>query len=103
MFSKIATSTSRSSGRSTGIFGSVCLEENEFNAAKQADKSSPLAVFMISNILPILFGKLAVFPYSAKEVKKGGVKDTDFLQPTDYKEITKDELQKMFGGAGEEE
>lgn len=41
--------------------------------------------------------------YTAKEIKKGGVKDTDFLQPTDFKEITMEELQNMFGGGGEEE
>ena len=44
-----------------------------------------------------------IMSYTAKEVKKGGVKDTDFLQPTDFKEITKEELQNMFGGGGGEE
>ena len=41
--------------------------------------------------------------YTAKEIKKGNAKETDFLQPTDYEETTMDKLKEMFGGGGEEE
>ncbi len=39
--------------------------------------------------------------YTAKEVKKGKVKNDIFSIPSDYKQMTMDEFQKMFGG-GEE-
>lgn len=51
----------------------------------------------------IVYTKGIEMNYLAKEVKKGGVKDTDFLQPADYKETTMEELMNMFGGGGEEE
>lgn len=51
----------------------------------------------------IVYTKGIEMNYLAKEVKKGGVKDTDFLQPADYKEVTMEELMNMFGGGGEEE
>ena len=41
--------------------------------------------------------------YIAKEIKKGNVKATDFLQPTDYEETTMDKIREMFGVGGEEE
>ena len=34
-------------------------------------------------------------------VKKSKVSDNVFLIPSDYKEVTKEELQKAFGGGGE--
>lgn len=34
--------------------------------------------------------------FVATNVKKGGVKETDFLIPTDYKVLTEEELQKEF-------
>ncbi len=34
----------------------------------------------------------------AREVKKGGVSETDFLIPTDYQEMTEDQFKNMFGG-----
>jgi len=39
--------------------------------------------------------------FTAKEVKKGKIKDTVFDIPTDYKQMTMSEFKQMFGG-GEE-
>jgi GLPGLI family protein len=39
----------------------------------------------------------------ATEIKKGKVKDLEFLIPEEAKEMTKEEFMKMFGGGGEEE
>ena len=36
--------------------------------------------------------------YTAKTVKVGGMKDTDFMKPTGFKEVTVEELQEMMGG-----
>jgi hypothetical protein len=36
--------------------------------------------------------------YTVKEIEKTKVNDKVFLIPSDYKEVTKDELKKMFGG-----
>jgi len=44
-----------------------------------------------------VMGKMRI-KYVATEIKKGGVKEADFLIPTDYKIVTKEELQKEFGG-----
>ena len=41
-------------------------------------------------------GLKAVF--TAKSVKKELIDDTKFIVPSDYQEITKEEIQKMFGG-----
>ena len=37
---------------------------------------------------------------TTKEIKKGKVSENDFLVPSDYKEVTKEEMKKMFGGGG---
>ena len=42
-----------------------------------------------------IIGKM-IMKYQATEVKKGGVKEADFLIPTDYKIVTAEELQKEF-------
>jgi GLPGLI family protein len=49
----------------------------------------------------INMGKIKV-QANAKSVVKGKVKESEFLIPTDYQQITKEELQEMMGG-GEEE
>lgn len=36
--------------------------------------------------------------FTVTSVKKGGVKDSDFELPEDYKQVTQEELQNMFGG-----
>ena len=36
--------------------------------------------------------------YIAKQVKKGKVKEIDFLVPADFEEVTPDQLREMFGG-----
>ncbi len=36
--------------------------------------------------------------YKAIEVKKGGLKDLDFMKPSDFKEVTMKELQEMMSG-----
>ncbi len=36
--------------------------------------------------------------FVAKEIKKGKVKETDFLVPSDFEEKTSEELREMFGG-----
>ncbi len=40
---------------------------------------------------------------TTKEIKKGKVSENDFLVPSDYKEVTKEEMKKMFSGGGEDE
>jgi len=40
----------------------------------------------------------ATASYTVKEIKKSKVSDNVFLTPSDFKEVTKDELKKMFGG-----
>ncbi len=40
---------------------------------------------------------------TAKTVVKGKVKETEFLIPTDYTQITQEELQAMIGGGGGDE
>ncbi|MEI6820323.1 MAG: hypothetical protein WCL51_00185 [Bacteroidota bacterium] len=40
---------------------------------------------------------------SAKTIVKGKVKETEFLIPTDYNQITQEELQGMMGGGGGDE
>ena len=37
--------------------------------------------------------------FTAKEVKAKKIKDTTFLIPSDYQEVTAEELQGIFGGA----
>lgn len=49
----------------------------------------------------INMGKVKV-QANAKSVVKGKVKESEFLIPTDYQQITKEELQEMMGG-GEED
>lgn len=39
---------------------------------------------------------------TVKSIVKGKVKETEFLIPTDYTQITQEELQSMMGGGGEE-
>ncbi len=41
--------------------------------------------------------------FTVKEVKKGKISDTDFLIPSDFKEISKEEMQKMFSGGSDDE
>jgi GLPGLI family protein len=41
--------------------------------------------------------------YSATEVKKGGVSAIDFMIPDDFKELSKEEFQKLMGGGGKTE
>lgn len=36
--------------------------------------------------------------FTAKLVKKGKVKETDFLVPADFEEVTSEQLREMFGG-----
>ncbi len=36
--------------------------------------------------------------FTVTSVKKGGVKDKDFVLPEDYKVVTEEELKNMFGG-----
>ena len=36
--------------------------------------------------------------YTAKEIKKSKISDNVFLIPSDFKEVTKDEFKKAFGG-----
>jgi len=40
---------------------------------------------------------------TAKTIVKGKVKETEFLIPTDYTQITQEELQGMMGGGGGDE
>lgn len=42
-----------------------------------------------------VLGKM-VIKYEATEIKKGGVKEADFLIPVDYKIVTNEELQEEF-------
>jgi hypothetical protein len=39
----------------------------------------------------------------ATEIKKGKIKDIEFLIPAEAKEMTKDEFMKMIGGGGDDE
>jgi|AntAceMinimDraft_17_1070374.scaffolds.fasta_scaffold04229_3 GLPGLI family protein len=53
-------------------------------------KGFPLEYVTTSNDMEITF--------SAGKIEKKKIKDTEFLIPSDFKEVTQDELQEMFGG-----
>ncbi|MFA7139018.1 MAG: hypothetical protein WC151_10925 [Bacteroidales bacterium] len=36
--------------------------------------------------------------FTVTTIKKGGVKDSDFVLPDDYQQVTEEQLQQMFGG-----
>ena len=58
-------------------------------------KDVPGAVLEYTTFSPELDAKVAV---CVKEVKKAKVSDNAFLIPSDYKEVTEEELKTMFGG-----
>ncbi len=53
-------------------------------------KGFPLEYVTSTNDMEITF--------SASKIEKKKIKDTEFLIPSDFKEVTQDELQEMFGG-----
>jgi GLPGLI family protein len=58
-------------------------------------KDIPGAVLQYTEFNPQIS---ATAVYTVKEIKKTKVSDNIFLIPSDYKEVTKDELKKAFGG-----
>jgi GLPGLI family protein len=67
----------------------------DLNFAEPTFKDIPGAVLQYTQFTPQIS---ATSVYTVKEIKKSKVSDNIFLIPSDYKEVTKDELKKMFGG-----
>lgn len=87
---KKAIITTGESGESITVYYTEEIPVTQYNTQIKGIKGYPLEYETNQSGLKVLI--------SAKSVKKEDVSDSKFLVPDDYKEVTKEELQQMFGG-----